>query len=346
MHDVSQSLMAKALRREPVTRPPVWMMRQAGRYLPEYMELRRQYGFLERCYNPEIAAEITLQPLRRFPFDAGILFSDILLPLHSMGADLHFREGKGPQIDNPVRSVEDVAALKEFEPERDLPAPMQAIRLCRERTDKPILGFAGAPFTLACYLIEGGGSKDWYQTKRFMWSQPEAFKQLLDKLAVAVGKHLQAQINAGALAVQLFDTWAGALSRADYVEFALPAVQKVFSMVSGAPTLYFSRDSNCFLDYYPQVGADGYALDWRADWSQARRVLGDAPLQGNLDPIALQAPPEVIREKVHQILRNAGPVGHIFNLGHGCTPQTPISGVQAALDAVHEWDWNKAGKIG
>lgn len=343
MHDDSQSLMAKALRREPVTRPPVWMMRQAGRYLPEYMELRRQFGFLERCYNPEIAAEITLQPLRRFPFDAGILFSDILLPLHSMGADLHFREGKGPQIDNPVRSVEDVAALKDFEPERDLPSPMAAIRLCRERTDKPILGFAGAPFTLACYLIEGGGSKDWHQTKRFMWSKPEAFKQLLDKLAVAVGKHLQAQINAGALAVQLFDTWAGALSRADYVEFALPAVQKVFSMVSGAPTLYFSRDSNCFLDYYPQVGADAYALDWRADWSQARRVLGDAPLQGNLDPIALQAPPEVIRQKVHQILREAGPVGHIFNLGHGCTPQTPIDGVQAALDAVQEWDWSQVG---
>ena len=343
MHDDSQSLMAKALRREPVTRPPVWMMRQAGRYLPEYMELRRQFGFLERCYNPEIAAEITLQPLRRFPFDAGILFSDILLPLHSMGADLHFREGKGPQIDNPVRSEEDVAALKEFEPERDLPSPMQAIRLCRERTDKPILGFAGAPFTLACYLIEGGGSKDWHQTKRFMWSKPEAFKQLLDKLAVAVGKHLQAQVNAGALAVQLFDTWAGALSRADYVEFALPAVQKVFSMVSGAPTLYFSRDSNCFLDYYPQVGADAFALDWRADWAQAKRVLGDAPLQGNLDPIALQAPPSVIREKVHQIIQDAGPLGHIFNLGHGCTPQTPIEGVQAALDAVHEWDWSKVG---
>ena len=343
MHDDSQSLMAKALRREAVTRPPVWMMRQAGRYLPEYMELRRQFGFLERCYNPEIAAEITLQPLRRFPFDAGILFSDILLPLHSMGADLHFREGKGPQIDNPVRSEEDVAALKNFEPERDLPSPMQAIRLCRERTDKPILGFAGAPFTLACYLIEGGGSKDWHQTKRFMWSKPEAFKQLLDKLAVAVGKHLQAQINAGALAVQLFDTWAGALSRADFVEFALPAVQKVFSMVSGAPTMYFSRDSNCFLDYYPQVGADAFALDWRADWTQAKRVLGDAPLQGNLDPIALQAPPSVIREKVHQIIRDAGPLGHVFNLGHGCTPQTPIEGVQAALDAVHEWDWSKVG---
>ncbi len=343
MHDDSQSLIAKALRREKVTRPPVWMMRQAGRYLPEYMELRRQYGFLERCYTPEIAAEITLQPLRRFPFDAGIIFSDILLPLDCMGADLHFREGKGPQIDNPVRSAEDVDALTDFEPERDLPSPMEAIRLCRKETDKPILGFAGAPFTLACYLIEGGGSKTWHHTKHFMWSQPEAFKKLMDKLAVAVGKHLQAQINAGAVAVQLFDTWAGALSREDYVQFALPSIQKVFSMVSGAPTLYFSRDSHCFLDYYPQLGADAFALDWRADWSHAKSILGTAPLQGNLDPIALQAPPEVIRQKVHRIIQEAGPTGHIFNLGHGCTPQTPISGVQAAIDAVLEWDWSTVG---
>ena len=337
----SDSLIAKALRREVVKRPPVWMMRQAGRYLPEYMELRRQYGFLERCYNPELAAEITLQPLRRFPFDAGIIFSDILLPLHSMGADLHFREGIGPQIDNPVRSPEDVAALKDFEPERDLPSPMAAIRRCLEETDKPILGFAGAPFTLACYLIEGGGSKTWHHTKHFMWSQPEAFKQLMDFLAVAVAKHLQAQINAGATAVQLFDTWAGALSRADYEEFALPSIKKIFSMVSGAPALYFSRDSQCFLDYYPQTGADAFALDWRADWARAKSIVGEVPLQGSLDPIALQAPPEVIRQKVHQIIRDAGPTGHIFNLGHGCTPQTPISGVQAAIDAVLEWDWSQ-----
>jgi uroporphyrinogen decarboxylase len=257
-----------------------------------------------------------------------------------MGADLHYREGVGPQIDNPVRTPEDVLALKDFEPERDLPSPMEAIRICRQKTDKPILGFAGAPFTLACYLIEGGGSKTWHHTKHFMWSQPKAFKQLMDFLAIAVGKHLQAQINAGAVAVQLFDTWAGALSRKDYLEFALPSVQKVFSLVSGAPTLYFSRDSQCFIDFYPQTGADAFALDWRADWSRAKSILGTAPLQGNLDPIALQAPPEVIREKVHSIIRDAGPIGHVFNLGHGCTPQTPISGVQAAIDAVLEWDWS------
>ena len=199
------------------------------------MRLRRQFGFLERCYNPESAAEITLQPLRRFPFDAEILLLIFYYPFR-MGADLHFREGKGPQIDKPVRSEEDVAALKSLS-ERDLPSPMQAIRLCREKTDKPILGFAGAPFTYACYN-RGWWFEDGIKPNDSCGPKPEAFKQLLDKLAVAVGKHLQAQVNAGALAVQLFDTWAGALSRADYVEFALPAVQKVFSMVSGAPTLY------------------------------------------------------------------------------------------------------------
>ena len=336
-----QSLIAKALRRETVPRPPVWMMRQAGRYLPEYMELRRQYGFLERCYNPELAAEITLQPLRRFSFDAGIIFSDILLPLDRMGADLHFREGVGPQIDNPIRNVQDVEAITEFEPWEHLSSPMEAIKICRNETDKPILGFAGAPFTLACYWIEGRGSKDWHHTKKFMWQEPEAFKKLLDKLAIAVGKHLQAQVDAGAVAVQLFDTWAGTLSREDYLEFALPAVQKALSMVKGAPTLYFSRDTSCFLDLYPQTGAQAFALDWRADWKEAKRILPNTTLQGNLDPIALQAPHPIIRRKVQEILRQAGPVGHIFNLGHGCTPQTPIDGIQVVLDTVQEWDWSQ-----
>jgi len=333
------SLIARAFRQEKVSRPPVWMMRQAGRYLPEYMELRRKYSFLERCYQPEIAAEITLQPLRRFPFDAGIIFSDILLPLHKMGADLHYRQGIGPQIDNPVRSKAAVDALKPFEPWEDLPAPMEAIKLCIQETDKPILGFAGAPFTMACYLVEGGGSKNWDHTKKFMWNDPETFKRLLDILAVAVGKHLQAQIEAGAVAVQLFDTWAGALSESDWLEFALPAVQKAFSFVKGAPAMYYSKDTASFIDHYHKTGANAFAVDWRCTMKKARAILGNVPLQGNLDPIALQAPPRTIREKVHQIIQEAGPTGHIFNLGHGCTPQTPISGVQAALDAVQEWSW-------
>lgn len=333
------SLIAKALRREVVERPPVWMMRQAGRYLPEYMELRKKYGFLERCYNPQLAAEITLQPLRRFSFDAGIIFSDILLPLHAMGADLHFREGEGPEIDNPIRSSADVQKITEFEPWEHLPAPMEAIQLCTEETDKPILGFAGAPFTLACYWIEGKGSRDWAKTKAFMWNDPENFKLLLDKLAVAVAKHLRAQLDAGAIAVQLFDTWAGALSREEYAEFALPAVQKIFSLLPGENTLYFCKDSSCFVDMFPQTNAKAFALDWRADWNRVKSIVKDAPLQGNLDPIALQAPTDTIVKKVRHILMQAGPVGHIFNLGHGCTPQTPISGIQTVLDTVQEWNW-------
>jgi uroporphyrinogen decarboxylase len=337
------SLIAKALRKEKVSRPPIWMMRQAGRYLPEYMELRRKYGFLDRCYNPEIAAEITLQPLRRFAFDAGIIFSDILLPLDKMGADLHYREGKGPQIDNPFRTREAVETMTPFDPWEHLPSTMEAIKLCKQQTDKPILGFAGAPFTLACYLVDGGSSKDWRHTKNFMWNDPEGFSYLLDKLAIAAGTLLQAQVDAGAEAVQLFDTWAGALSNEDFERFALPAVQKTFSFVSGAPTLYFSRDTSCFIDHYHKTGADAFAIDWRTPIAKARKILGDVPVQGNLDPIALQAPSNVIKKKVRKIILDAGPIGHIFNLGHGCTPQTPIEGVQAAIDAVLEWDWSEHG---
>ena len=335
------SLLARALRGEAIKRPPVWMMRQAGRYLPEYMELRAKYPFLERCYNPEIAAEITLQPLRRFDFDAGIIFSDILLPLHKMGADLHYRQGVGPQIDNPVRSIAAIDALLPFDPWRDLDSPMKAIQLCKQETDVPILGFAGAPFTMACYLVEGGGSKTWEHTKMLMWQEPAAFQRLLNKLADAVGLHMEAQAQAGAIAVQLFDTWAGALSEADYTRFALPAVQRAFSHVKSAPALYFSRDTASFIHHYPETGADAYAIDWRIGMGRAREILGDAVVQGNLDPIALHAPAAEIRRAVRSIIQSAGQKGHIFNLGHGCIPTTPIAGVQAAIDAVREWDWEE-----
>jgi len=315
------------------------MMRQAGRYLPEYMELRAKYDFLQRCYDPEIAAEITLQPLRRFAFDAGIIFSDILLPLHKMGADLHYRPGVGPQIDNPVRSPDDIQALLDFDPIRDLPSVMQAIRLCNQRADVPILGFAGAPFTMACYLVEGGGSKNWIHTKKLMWNHPQAFTELLSKLADAVGSHMQAQIEAGAAAVQLFDTWAGALSPQDFLRFALPAAQRALAFVKDAPTLYFTRDSGTFLPYLVDSGASAIALDWRIDMLRARQELGDIPVQGNLDPIALQAPEATIREKVRRIIKSAGPTGHVFNLGHGRVPSTPISGIHTVLDEIQSWSW-------
>jgi uroporphyrinogen decarboxylase len=331
------SLLLRALRNEKLERPPIWMMRQAGRYLPEYMELRGKHPFLERCYTPEIAAEITLQPLRRFRFDAGIIFSDILLPLHRMGADLHFREGVGPQIDNPVRSPAEVLALKEVDPRRDLGPVLDAISLCCERASVPILGFAGAPFTLACYLIEGGGSKNWIHTKRFMWSQPAAFQDLMNRLADVAGRHMAAQLEAGASAVQLFDTWAGALSTSDYLRFALPAARRALSHVKGEHSIYFTRDSAPFLEHLPSTGATAIGLDWRIDMGTARAQLGDIPVQGNLDPIALQAPEPELREMVRQILRAAGPKGHVFNLGHGCVPSTPVSGVAAVIDEVRNW---------
>jgi len=330
----------RALDGEVIDRPPVWFMRQAGRYLPEYRELRAAHSFLEMCHDPKLATEVTLQPLRRFPLDGAIVFSDILLPLESMGADLAYIKGQGPVISNPVRTADDVAALRPFVPERDLPAPMETLRLCVDAADVPVLGFAGAPFTMACYLIEGSGSKTWTETKRLLFTQPDTFQVLLDKLADAVGDHLQAQIDAGAAAVQLFDTWAGALSASDFRRWALPAAQRALARVSGAPRLYFTRDSGPFLPWLAESGADAIALDWRVDMARARAVLGDLPVQGNLDPSVVHAPTDEIRRQVHDIIRAAGPSGHVFNLGHGLAPDTPIAGVAAVVDAVRDWTWD------
>lgn len=332
-------LIMRALRGEPVERPPVWMMRQAGRYLPEYRAIRKHTSFLELCHDPELSAEVTLQPLRRFPFDAGIVFSDILLPLESMGAELSFGKDMGPQIANPVRSAADVARLKRFDPVRDLPEPMETLRILKREAPVPVLGFAGSPFTMACYLVQGGSSKNWEAVKRLMWQQPAVFSDLLERLAEAVGDHLQAQVDAGACAVQLFDTWAGILSPEDYRRFALPAARSALERVSGAPRLYFTKDSAPFLPWLAESGADGIALDWRVELDAARAVLGELPVQGNLDPIALFAPPEEIRRRVHDIIRRAGPRGHVFNLGHGLIPSSPIDGVHAMVDAVREWSW-------
>ncbi len=332
----ADSLLLRALRGEPVPRPPVWFMRQAGRYLPEYRAVRAKVSFLELCHNPELACEVTLQPLRRFGFDAGIIFSDILLPLEAMGAALTFRPGEGPRIHNPVRSRSDVAALKPIDPVVHLPAPLEAIAMADAAADVPILGFAGAPFTLACYLIEGSGSKNWTTVKGLMWSDPEAFGALLDALAEMVSTHLQAQLDAGAAAVQMFDTWAGVLAPEDFRRWALPAARKALEGVSGT-TLYFTRDASPFLPWLPEIGASAVGLDWRVDMARARAVLGDLPVQGNLDPIALHAPAAEIARRVRRIIAAAGPAGHVFNLGHGCIPSTPIAGVQAAVDAVKAW---------
>jgi uroporphyrinogen decarboxylase len=330
MSSTADSLLVRSLKGQPVPRPPVWFMRQAGRYMANYRAIRAEVSFLELCADPDLCCEVTLQPLNRFGFDAGIIFSDILLPLASMGRELIFGKGHGPQFPNPVRTRADVDSLTSFDPVRDLPAVLRAIELTVAAADVPILGFAGSPFTLACYLVEGGGSKNWEKTKSLMWQEPETFQLLLNKLADAVGDHLQAQVEAGAAAVQLFDTWAGALSSEDFQRFALPAAQRALARVSGAGP---------FLPWLNDAGADAVGLDWRVDMARARAELGDTPVQGNLDPIALFAPPEEIRRKVHDIIRAAGPTGHVFNLGHGIIPSTPMAGVQAAVAAVQEWSW-------
>jgi len=333
-------LLLRALAGESVPRPPVWFMRQAGRYLPEYRAIRGDHDFLTMCYDPALAAEVTLQPLRRYPLDAGIVFSDILLPLQAMGADLEFIPGRGPVINNPVRTADDARALRDFDPERDLAATMETIRLCTAAADVPILGFAGAPFTMACYLIEGSGSRNWIEVKRLMYSDPKTFGSLLNRIADAVGDHLQAQVNAGAAAVQLFDTWAGALSPADFRRWALPASKRALDRVTGAPRIFFTKDSASFLPWLSEIGADVIGLDWRMDMAQARAVLGDTPVQGNLDPSVLHAPHDEIHRQVHAIIEAAGPRGHVFNLGHGITPEVPPEGVAAAIDAVRSWSWS------
>lgn len=336
----TRPLIVRALRNETLERPPVWFMRQAGRYLPEYRALRSQHSFLTMCHTPELATEVTLQPLRRYPFDAGIIFSDILLPLESMGAELEYIPGTGPVIRNPVRTAADVAALRDFDPVRDLPAPMESIRLATAAADVPILGFAGAPFTMACYLIEGQGSRNWPETKRMMFGQPTVFKDLLNRLADAVGDHLQAQIDAGAVGVQLFDTWAGVLSPDDFRRWALPASRRALKRASGAPTMFFTKDTAPFLPWLRDIEADAYAVDWRVDIGAAREALGDVPVQGNLDPQALHAPHDEIRRRVKAIIDAAGPKGHIFNLGHGLTPDIDPDAVAAAVAAVHAHTWS------
>ena len=315
-------------------------MRQAGRYLPEYHEVRKTTDFLGLCRSPELASEVTLQPLRRFSLDASIVFNDILVPPAAMGMALEFRPGSGPCFPNPLRSRSDIEGLRTPSIERDMPHVLETIRVLLPQLTVPLFGFAGAPFTLAAYMVEGGGSRHFLHLKSLMLHDPEALEGLLERLSEIVADYLQAQIEAGCAAVQLFDTWAGCLSVADYRRFALPYAQRVLDKVKGAPRLYFTKDSSPFLDMLPETGADALALDWRVDLGHARRVLGDLPVMGNLDPVALYGPPAEIQERTRAIIRQAGPLGHVFNLGHGILPTTPIEGVEAMVSAVREWSWS------
>ncbi len=330
----------RACRREPVDRTPVWMMRQAGRYLAEYREIRAQHSFLEMCRTPELAAEVTVQPLRRFDFDAAIIFADILLPLPGMGIDLTFAAGEGPVIGNPVRTEADVRALTPLTPEEDVPFLAEAIRLVRREIEgrAPLIGFSGAPFTLASYVLEGGGSKNFVATKTLMYAQPHVWHLFMDKVADVIVSYLRYQIAAGVQAVQLFDSWVGILSPGDYREYVLPYSQRVIaSLGDSVPVIHFGTDTATLLPLLREAGGDVYGVDWRLSLADAWEMIGpDAGVQGNLDPIVLFAPPEVIESRVQAVLDSAGArAGHIFNLGHGVLPSTPPDHVGVMVEAVH-----------
>jgi len=337
-----QSRFLQACNREPVDVTPVWFMRQAGRYMAEYRAIRQKYSLLEICYHPELAAEVTLQPVRALGVDAAILFADILLPAIPLGVGLEFAKGEGPILHNPVRTMEHVKELRPVDPEKDLGYVMAAIRILRgELKDIPLIGFCGAPFTVASYLLEGGSSREFLRTKTMMYSAPEVWHALMEKLSSVLADYLVAQIHAGAQAVQVFDSWVGALSLQDYETFVLPYSQKILqsAKAEGVPVIHFGTNTTTLLPLMKRAGGDVIGLDWRIPLDDGWSLLGeDVAVQGNLDPALLFAPLPEIKSRVHDILRRAnGRAGHIFNLGHGILQHTPVDNVRAVVDMVHEF---------
>jgi uroporphyrinogen decarboxylase len=337
-------LFLRACRREPVERPPVWMMRQAGRYLPEYREVRARADFLTMVGTPELAAEVTLQPVDILGVDAAIIFSDILVVPQAMGMTLTVEEGTGPRFPDPVRSPREADRLRDVDPGQDLRYVLDALRLARSGLGGrvPLIGFAGAPWTLMSYMVEGSGTKVFSQAKRFLMEQPRSAHALLERLAAIVGQFLAAQVAAGAQAVQLFDSWAAALGPRDFREFALPYLAESVRVAkrAGVPVIAFAPGAGWALEEMAEVtGADVIGVDWQTDAAEARRRLAGRPvaLQGNLDPTWLYADPSVIRERTHAMLDAFGGVGHVANLGHGILPDVPVTHAKAFVDAVKEW---------
>jgi uroporphyrinogen decarboxylase len=329
----------RAARGENLKTPPVWMMRQAGRYLPEYLELRAKHEFLEVCNTPELACEATLQPIRRFHFDAAILFSDILVPLVPMGIDLSFGKGHGPQIANPLRTKSDVDKLLDIEPRASLSHVLNAIRMIRAElpTDVALIGFAGAPFTLSAYMIEGGKPDPFANLKKMMYADRATFDALLNKLASMVSTYLAAMIEAGADAVQLFDTWSGILPEREFRVVNLPVLQKIFSSLKplNVPMTYFVHGGAHLVGAMKDTGCSVASLDWRVSIPEARKMLGsNIALQGNLDPTVLLADENTIRRETRRVVEEGRGGGHIFNLGHGILPITPISAVEIMLNEL------------
>jgi uroporphyrinogen decarboxylase len=333
----------KACRREPVDVTPVWIMRQAGRYLPEYQRVRGKTSFLTLCKTPELAAEVTIQPIDRLGVDAAILFSDILIPVEAMGVPLDFHDGKGPLLGKAIRGPEDVDSLAVPDPAEKVPFVMETIRILRKALEGrvPLLGFSGLPFTLASYIVEGGTSRNFIKLKTLMYQAPDVFRSLMKKIAETVILYLNAQIEAGAQAVQVFDTWAGILTPGDYEEYVLPFTREVIDGLqrNGVPVIHFANDCATLLPSIRTLPVDVIAVDWRIPLDAASDVVGrDAALQGNMDPTMLFHPPEKIAECVRDVLRRGEKAAaHIFNLGHGILPPTPPDHAAAMVEAVHRF---------
>ena len=347
MSELKNDRFLRALLREPVDMTPVWMMRQAGRYLPEYRATREKAGsFMDLCKNPELACEVTLQPLDRFPLDAAILFSDILTIPDAMGLGLYFTEGEGPRFERPVRVAAAIRALGVPDPEQDLGYVVDAVRTIRRELAGrvPLIGFSGSPWTLATYMVEGGSTKTFARSKGMMYDEPGLMHELLAKLADAVILYLNAQIAAGAQAVMIFDTWGGTLTPRDYRSFSLAYMQRIVEGLTReadgrrVPVILFTKGGGQWLEWMADTGSDALGLDWTLDIGDARARVGRrVALQGNLDPCTLYASPDAIRRAVGEILASYGAgSGHVFNLGHGIHPAIPPEHAAAMIDAVHE----------
>ncbi|MEE8388505.1 MAG: uroporphyrinogen decarboxylase [Acidiferrobacterales bacterium] len=347
MAELKNDRFLRALMRQPVDMTPVWMMRQAGRYLPEYRNTRTKAGdFMTLCSTPELACEVTLQPLERFALDAAILFSDILTVPDAMGLGLYFETGEGPKFKNAIRTAADIDALKRPDPEEELRYVMDAVRLIRKELDGrvPLIGFAGSPWTISTYMVEGGSSKTFDVIKQMMFSQPAMLHRLLDTVAVSVIDYINAQIAAGAQVIMIFDTWGGALTPRDYQEFSLRYMQQIVDSLTreadgrAVPVILFTKNGGQWLEVMADTGCDALGIDWTTDMGEARTRVGNrVALQGNMDPCVLYASPDRIREEVAGILRSYGEgTGMVFNLGHGIHPQVNPDHAAAFIDAVHE----------
>lgn len=345
MYDINQSLFLRALRRQPVERTPIWFMRQAGRYLPEYRKVREQAGdFLSLCKNPELACEVTLQPLRRFSLDAAILFSDILTIPDAMGLGLYFAEGEGPCFSKPIRDEQAIYDLPVPDMADSLSYVMDAARLIRQEMPEklPLIGFSGSPWTLACYMVEGGSSRDFKRVLNLVYTQDKAAHMLLNKLAISVSNYLIEQIKAGVNAVMIFDTWGGILTPQNYQNFSLNYMQQIVHQVKAAypeiPIILFTKNGGQWLELMVKTGCDALGIDWTCDLQHARQRVGSqVALQGNLDPQVLLSSKQCIRKQVEDVLASFGHgTGHVFNLGHGITPDVPPEHVSVMVEAVHE----------